>query len=232
MKTQMKQGFTLIELLVVIVIIALLASISMPALTKAQEKGRITVAVANCRSVIQAVKFYAADEGGRYPDQDPAHEATTANSAFRNLFIAGAIDKEGIFGCDTSPYRADGNIGVAPEYDKAVEAGECHWMFTAGLNDTSPSGIPVVYENATSTGNDPTWNADAAGRSVRGRTWSGGRVIVGLNDNSVDVLRCEATKGSNVRLRPLGQEGKNIFTQYSDAEGAGEFKILDVEEKP
>lgn len=43
-------------------------------------------------------------------------------------------------------------------------------------------------------------------------------------------MKCEATKGSSVKLKSLGGEGKNIFTQYSEGESAVEFKILDIEE--
>jgi prepilin-type N-terminal cleavage/methylation domain-containing protein len=230
MKTRIKQGFTLIELLVVITIIAILASLSMAAIGKMGEKGQITKSIANCRQIIIAIRLYAADEGGRYPDQDTAEPASTANIAFRTLIKSGALEDEKIFGCGASKYMPDGNIGVAPEYEEAVKPGENHWMMTADLNDSSPGGIPLVYENAAATGTDPSWNADAAGRSVRGRTWSGGKIIVGTNDTSVEVMKCEATKGSSVKLKPLGEEGKNLFTQYSEGENAVEFKILDIEE--
>lgn len=230
MKTRIKQGFTLIELLVVITIIAILASLSMAAIGKMGEKGQITKAIANCRQIIIAIRLYAADESGKYPDQDPSDPATTANVAFRNLIKAGSLEDERIFGCGASKYQPDGNIGTAPQYDEAVKAGENHWMMTGDLNDSATGGIPLIYENAVSLGTDPTWNADAAGRSIRGRTWSGGKIIVGTNDTSVELMRCEATKGSSVKLRALGDEGKNIFTQYSEGEGSVDFEILDIEE--
>ena len=230
MKTRLKQGFTLIELLVVITIIAILASLSMAAIGRMGEKGQITKAIANCRQIIIAIRLYAADEGGRYPDQDSSNPASTSNVAFRNLIKAGALEDEKIFGCGVSKFVPDGNIGSAPEYEEAVKSGECHWMMTAELNDSSPGGLPLVYENAVSTGSDPSWNADAAGRSVRGRTWSGGKIIIGTNDSSVEAMKCESTKGASVKLKPLGQDGKNLFTQYTEGDSAIEFKILDIEE--
>lgn len=230
MKTRMQKGFTLIELLVVITIIAVLASLSIGAIGKMGEKGQIIAGINNCRNIVQAIKLYSSDENGTYPDQDPVEPATTSNVAFRNLIKAEKADNEKMFGCGVSKYKPDGNIGTAPNYDEAVKAGECHWMMTGDLNDTAPGSMPLVYENASSLGTDPTWNADAAGRLIRGRTWSGGRIIIGRNDSSVELERCEATKGSSVKLKPLGEEGKNLFTQYSEGESAVEFKILDIEE--
>jgi prepilin-type N-terminal cleavage/methylation domain-containing protein len=230
MKTRIKQGFTLIELLVVITIIAILASLAMGAIGNMQEKGQITKSIANCRQIILSIRLYAADEGGKYPDQDSSNPATTANIAFRNMVKAGVLEDEKIFGCGASKYLPDGNIGSAPEYDVAVKGGENEWMMTGALFDASSGGIPLVYENAVALGTDPTWNADAAGRNVRGRTWRGGKIIIGTNDTSVALMKCEATKGSSVHLKPLGEQGKDLFTQFSEGDSAVEFNILDIEE--
>lgn len=234
MKTRIRQGFTLIELLVVITIIAILASLSVAAIGKMQEKGQITKSIANCRQIILAIRLYAADEGGRYPDQDNTSPATTSNVAFRNMIKSGSLEDEKIFGCGVSKYNPDGNVGTAPQYDEAVKGGENHWMMTADLNDSAPGGMPLVYENAVSTGTDPTWNADAVGRAVKGRTWSGGKIIVGTNDTSVEAMKCESSKGSSVKLKPMGQDGKNLFSKYSSGDegggGGAAIRILDIEE--
>lgn len=142
MKSRLRKGFTLIELLVVITIIAILASLSMAAIGKMGEKGQITKSIANCRQIIIAIRLFAADEGGRYPDQDVSEPATTANMAFRNLIKAGSLEDEKIFGSGAGKYVPDGNIGTAPQYDEAVKAGECHWMMTGDLNDSSAGAFP------------------------------------------------------------------------------------------
>ena len=42
--------------------------------------------------------------------------------------------------------------------------------------------MPLVFENPIAAGWPPQWNADAAGKPVQGRAWSGGKVIIGKND--------------------------------------------------
>src|SRR5580698_5282035 len=62
------RAFTLIELLVVMAIIALLASLLLPVLCRATEKGRQTDCLNNLRQVNLAIRFYAED----YADSLPA----------------------------------------------------------------------------------------------------------------------------------------------------------------
>ena len=67
MKCKHKSGFTLIELLVVIAIIALLISIVVPSLRRAQEQARITICASNQRQLIYGLAAYAGDQNDRLP---------------------------------------------------------------------------------------------------------------------------------------------------------------------
>jgi prepilin-type N-terminal cleavage/methylation domain-containing protein/prepilin-type processing-associated H-X9-DG protein len=62
-----KQAFTLIEMLVVIAIIALLASILIPATTKAMKSARSTASMSNKRQIHQAFVTYAMGNKDRLP---------------------------------------------------------------------------------------------------------------------------------------------------------------------
>lgn len=64
-------GFTLVELLIVIGIIAILISLLLPSLSRAQEQARRTKCQANLRSLGQAMYMYANAHRGRLPNGNP-----------------------------------------------------------------------------------------------------------------------------------------------------------------
>ena len=65
-KPEFRRAFTLIELLVVITVIGILASLLLPALSRAKEAGRSTACRNNLRQMGLAANLYAGD-AGRFP---------------------------------------------------------------------------------------------------------------------------------------------------------------------
>jgi len=68
--TPAKRGFTLIELLVVLAIIGILASLLMPAMSKAKSKAYNTVCVNQLRQLGVATRLYADENDNRLPQAE------------------------------------------------------------------------------------------------------------------------------------------------------------------
>ncbi|WP_395753674.1 type II secretion system protein [Prosthecobacter sp.] len=216
MKTQRKRAFTLIELLVVITIIATLAGLAVPAYNYVQMLGNQTKGVNNARQIIVSMKLFAKDHDSRYPDSVPnpltGSLAQTANDAFRLMIQEKYAPDERIFGCPAG-LSPDGNIGQDPNYANALMPGENHWAMTANQTDGTAGNMPLVFENPASLNWPPQWNADAAGQIQPGRTWTGGKIIIGRNDGSAAV---EALQGQKGMVGPrVMAGGMNLFTQAS-----------------
>ena len=67
-----QKKFTLIEILVVVAIIGILASLLMPALSKARKKSRIKVCLSNQKQIAVAVSMYASDNNFYAPSSTDA----------------------------------------------------------------------------------------------------------------------------------------------------------------
>lgn len=62
-----RKYFTLIELLIVIAIIAILASLLLPALNSARQMANKAVCINNCKQIFSGILLYTADNGGWMP---------------------------------------------------------------------------------------------------------------------------------------------------------------------
>lgn len=176
----------------------------------------------NCKQIIIALRIYADEHGGAYPD---VHDSVpmTSNQAFRLLFREGVLDDERIFGCKASQFIPDMSIGGPPEYPEALEAGENHWAMTKGVTEKSRADMPLIFENPVLAGWPPAWNAGAVGKLVKGRVWPGGKITVGFNDSSIQMIKLESAKSTNV-TPAHDADGKDVFTR-----AAKSMEILDIE---
>lgn len=210
-----KKGWGCLQWLVVGNIVLVSVAMTPFQCTADTSRARLMQASSNCRQILIALKAYAGDHDGRYPD------GNTANEAFRELFIAGLLEDERVFTATSSPFEPDNNIGEAPNFDEALVEGENHWAMTRGVKDSDSGNTPLVFENPVRAEWPPRWNMNAAGQKKEGRAWKSGRIIIGRNDGSVAGEVLNSTHGDAVPLKP-DSTGKDLFEQ------AGPHEVLNV----
>ncbi len=149
MKVKRKnQGFTLIELLVVITIIAVLASMAMPAYNKVQERAKIIKDTNNIKQIILACRTFASDWDGVFPSFDPDQTGggedskfSTSTEAF-NVLVPDYVDTELIFWIQTK----NPNKLRAPTEDGELTSDEVSYAYVVGQTDSSFSRSPLVAD--------------------------------------------------------------------------------------
>src|SRR4030095_3569847 len=225
MKTKTSSAFTLIELLVVIAIIAILASIALPAFSAVQERAKQTKDLSNGKQVVLALKQFALDNNGVFPDKasgggfsydaaaGPSAAGQCSNDAFRWL-VPTYTNSEDIFvvpgskwsvGDDNSLDAVLNTSGGAtyPVAGGGVDAttlasGEVGYAYVTALNDTSNPQFPLICDGFQI--GTTTYPND---KTITGGVWGGTRAIVIFVDGSGRVMKCDGGAiGAQVVNRP------------------------------
>ena len=193
MKKRISAAFTLIELLVVITIIAILASIALPAFTSVQQKGKQTKALSNAKQIAISLRLYASDHDGVYPSYQldtttglpTASLVATSNDAFAQLFPT-YIKSEAIFYvggsrfCNPGPPDEQQDATTLSPPTLTLAAGENEWAYVLHLNDTFNPSCPLIADGFASASGH-TYVKDS---SAQGGVWKGQNAIVVRADGS------------------------------------------------
>ena len=81
-----ERGFTLIELLIVIVVLGILMSMAVPALSGVKDKADTAVAKADLHNIMQSLEMYYLDQG-EYPGQSTKGDLTSISTNLAELNI-------------------------------------------------------------------------------------------------------------------------------------------------
>lgn len=215
MKVQQRnQGFTLIELMVVITIIAILASITVPVVTKVKAKADLSRDISNCRQVILACKSFASDWDGVYPAWDPDADSeggggdeggdfSTSTDAFNVLIEQGYIDTESIFWMQTkNPEKLR-----PPKEDGQLESNENCYTYVMGLTDTSFSRSPLVADEQEGPG---TYGEYHPWLEMR-------KAVVGYSGGHVNAERLDSAEAG---AKVVTKDGIDIFAERSSEDSS------------
>jgi len=136
--------------------------------------------VDNARQITLALKLYAADHDGAYPDEG-MKGINSSNIVFDELIQEGIVTSEAIFGSPHSVFQPDRDLSTRL-VDRAEQV---HWAFVLGRIDASDGRSAIVFENpvAPSGSGSPEWGP--SGNKDRGRSWSGPRIGIAANDGSL-----------------------------------------------
>jgi prepilin-type N-terminal cleavage/methylation domain-containing protein len=215
-------AFTLIELLIVITIIAVLASIALPAYNGVKERGDQTKDLSNAKQIALALRQFAIDNNGAYPNKQPDGKSggdyssnaltlpTTSNDAFWWLF-PNYLQSEQIFavtGSAFTPSNPDNTLDAVGASSRAntLKKGENSYAYVTGLTDTSNSTFPIIADGFV-PGSPGTYSTT---KSSPGGVWAAKKAIVVFCDSSGQIIRVDPLTKQVQRTNSAGAK-VNMF---------------------
>jgi prepilin-type N-terminal cleavage/methylation domain-containing protein len=247
-QTKLSAAFTLIELLIVVTIIAVLASIALPAFIGVKERGDQTKDLSNAKQVALGLRQFAIDNNGQYPSKHPAVDysdaAATAlatgdfsNDAFWWLFPEGGqqgyLQSEQIFAVAGSAYtkgNPDNRLDATNAAARAetLKAGENNYAYVSGLTDTSNPTFPILADGFTTT--IGTYDSN---KSNVGGVWAAKKAVIAFCDGSGQIVKVDPTTKQVQRIPTAGGAKVNMFATDTDwIQTGGSNPVLNPQPPP
>lgn len=150
MTTVNRRGFTLIELLVVIVIIAILAGLLLPALSRAKVASGRTACINNLRQVNLAIRMYAEDHNDALPVVPEPNPFPNGVGAYYKQLVKGQLALSG-------PASPNEKVFICPA-DKKIWRDEGHAFTSYTFNgwEVGEGSLPRITGRKLSSIRQPT----------------------------------------------------------------------------
>jgi prepilin-type N-terminal cleavage/methylation domain-containing protein len=207
-----RSGFSLIELLVVIVILGILMSLIIPAITRARRNAQEAAVGAEISQIDQAVTRFKTRFGVEPPSSLTIPTSVAAWSA---------EDRQKVLRIwDQFDFATLGGMGVYPSAAIHLNGAECLVFFLGGVN-ANPSGVPQLV--GFSKNPRTPWNATAENRDVPFYDRFTPDRLVDLDGDGV-VEFIDGLPGQTTPMILFSSQGKS----YRKANGATTLDDFDV----
>jgi prepilin-type N-terminal cleavage/methylation domain-containing protein/prepilin-type processing-associated H-X9-DG protein len=157
-RTFADSAFTLIELLVVISVIAILAALLLPALSRAKESGRATVCLNNLHQIGIALQVYVGDFNNRLPSMSDIYPGVTNDYPGPDTVLSNQLGNLKVLHCPSDKWAADKALpfpqkgatyfdqtGSSFAWNTLLNGQDADHLSAMGLK-FDPHQIPLMYD--------------------------------------------------------------------------------------
>jgi len=211
---------TTTEFIVLIIIPVVVIALIPLVISLAQRRDKQIKDLSNARQIAVALKNFATDHDGEFPNKQPAADyeragaltiSNKSNDAFWWLFPR-YLESEDIFavaGSAWSPRPADNMLD--PEGSgrrlNTLRQGECAYLYVSGLNETSDPKFPLLAD----AGRAENITVYRRSRRTKGGIWRGKRAIILFVDGSGGIMDVDDQTDSNSSFVKRPGYPYNIF---------------------
>jgi prepilin-type N-terminal cleavage/methylation domain-containing protein len=144
----MKRGFTLIELLLVIAILAVLAGILLPVISRTKEAARGAACLSNLHQIGIALQIYVADNQNKLPvafDRSTNAAAPVSGPAINQVLAVQTAGESNVFLCPADRKHLFELTGSSYSWNSLLNGQDADRLQVFGMA-FNPHQIPLVYD--------------------------------------------------------------------------------------
>jgi prepilin-type N-terminal cleavage/methylation domain-containing protein len=138
-------GFTLIELLVALGVIAVLAALLLPALSRGKESARSLSCLSNLHQIGIGLQLYVSDSANRLPTMFDWSSSSTTNSPLINRVLFAQIGSSNVFRCVSDHQGVFEATGSSYSWNFLLNGQDADHLRLLGL-DFNPHQVPLVFD--------------------------------------------------------------------------------------